>query len=360
MEFSRRDTKIMKGIAICLMICHHTFTFADRLNGVSFVSLFSLFGYQFATFFGHYSRVCLYIFTLLGGYGTYISAKKAEDLSVMTERHLKSLYTTYWKVFVLCVPLYFIAGLGPEEHPWADVVYGFLGMRFSFCQEWWFVVPYALLTIVFPLLLRLIDRRSASLFADSALILLFNAFLYYILPDIMALPLLVSLSESMLWDLFYATLKVMPSYLTGCVMAKYGLLSTVKEKYAGKPVYLALALVVFGATVYIHTYNWAQYDFINAALLVVCALIWLETKLGRLAGAVFEKLGEESTYMWLLHTVFAYHLCQKLVFAPKYSILIFLWLVILCYSASKLIRLFYGFLGAAYEKLSLKVKPHEI
>ena len=70
MEFTRRDTKIMKGIAICLMICHHTFTFADRLHGVGYVSLFSVFGYPFATFFGHFSRVCLYIFTLLGGYGT--------------------------------------------------------------------------------------------------------------------------------------------------------------------------------------------------------------------------------------------------------------------------------------------------
>lgn len=355
MEFTRRDTKIMKGIAICLMICHHTFTFADRLHGVSYVSLFSLFGYQFATFFGHFSRVCLYIFTLLGGYGTYISARKSEDLGAMTGRHLVSLYTTYWKVFVICIPLFFLAGLGPAEHPLADVVYSFLGMRFSFCQEWWFVVPYALLTITFPLLRRIIDRRTASPFMDFALILLFNAFLYYILPDIMALSVFVPLSESMLWDLSYATLKVLPSYLVGCVMAKYDLLSAVKRNFAGKPLWLLAALVIFGATVYIHTYNWTEYDFINGALVVVCALVWLETKPGRLVGTVLEKLGEESTYMWLLHTVFAYHLCQKLVFAPKYSILIFLWLVILCYAASKLIRLFYKLLGRAWTRLTARV-----
>ena len=158
MEFTRRDTKIMKGIAICLMICHHTFTFADRLHGVGYVSLFSVFGYPFATFFGHFSRVCLYIFTLLGGYGTYVSAKKNGDLTALTGRHLVSLYTTYWKVFAICVPLYFLAGLGPAEHPVQDVIYSFLGMRFSFCEEWWFVVPYALLTITFPFMQRVIDR----------------------------------------------------------------------------------------------------------------------------------------------------------------------------------------------------------
>ncbi len=351
MEFTRRDTKIMKGIAICLMICHHTFTFADRLHGVGYVSLFSVFGYPFATFFGHFSRVCLYIFTLLGGYGTYVSAKKNGDLTALTGRHLVGLYTTYWKVFAICVPLYFLAGLGPAEHPVQDVIYSFLGMRFSFCEEWWFVVPYALLTITFPFMQRVIDRKNASPFADFALILLINAFIYYVLPELCELPVFAPLAASMLWDLSYATLTVLPSYLVGCVFAKYGLLSAVKRELAGRPVWVLAAIAVFGATVYIHTYNWVQYDFINAALVVVCALIVLPLRIARPAAWVLEKLGEESTYMWLLHTVLAYHLAQRLVFLPKYSILIFIWLVALCYAGAKLIRLFYAALGRIYARL---------
>lgn len=353
MEFSRRDTKIMKGIAICLMICHHTFTFADRLHGVGYVSLFSVFGYQFATYFGHFSRVCLYIFTLLGGYGTYISARQSHDLAAMTGRHLASLYKTYWQVFAICVPLYFIAGLAPTEHPAQDVIYAFLGMRFCFCEEWWFVVPYALLTICFPLMLCIIDRKNAEPFADFALILLFNAFLYYLLPQILALPVFLPLSGSMLWALTYSTLKVVPSYLVGCVLAKYDLLSAAKRRFAKNGwLYTLLAVPVFGAAVYIHTYNWAQYDFINAAVVVICALAALETAPGRLCGRVLEKLGEESTYMWLLHTVLAYHLAQRLVFMPKYSILIFIWLTALCYAGAKAIRLIYGALGRLYSRLA--------
>ena len=351
MEFSRRDTKIMKGIAICLMICHHTFTFADRLHGVSYVSLFSLFGYQFATYFGHFARVCLYIFTLLGGYGTYISAKKTDDLAAMTGRHLANLYTTYWKVFVIAVPLYFLAGLGPTEHAAQDVIYSFLGMRFSFCEEWWFVVPYALLTICFPLMQRVIDRKNAYPFMDFTLIIVINAVIYYIIPKLETISIFVPLSESMLWDLSYATLTVLPSYLVGCVLAKYDLLSAVKRRFTGHLSYVVAAIIIMGCAVYIHTYNWEYYDFINATVVVICALILLQTKLGRIPAWILEKLGEESTYMWLLHTVLAYHLCQPLVFAPKYSILIFIWLVLLCYVGAKIIRIFWKYVGVLTTKI---------
>lgn len=352
MEFSRSDTKMMKGIAICLMICHHTFTFANRLNGVSYVSLFSIFGYQFATFFGHFSRICLYIFTLLGGYGTYKSyEKKPNALPEMAGKHLWNLYTTYWKVFVICVPLYFLAGLGPVEHPVQDVIYSFLGMRFSFCEEWWFVVPYALLTITFPFMVRVIDRKNATLFVDFALIVGINAAIYYIIPPLETLPLFTALSESMLWDLTYSTLTVLPSYLVGCVMAKYDLLSMIKQRCAGKLVWCVVAVCAFLCAFYIHTYNWVQYDFINAAVVICAALIVLETPIGKPVGFVLEKLGEESTYMWLLHTVLAYHLAQKLVFAPKYSILIFIWLVALCYIGAKLIKLLYSGLNRLYARI---------
>lgn len=344
----------MKGVAILLMICHHTFTFADRLNGVSYVSLFSLFGYPFAAYFGHFCRVCLYIFTLLGGYGAYISAKKTDDLAAMTQKHLVSLYTSYWKIFVICVPLYFLAGLGPREHAVQDVVYSFLGMRFSFCQEWWFVLPFALLTITFPFVQRLIDRKNASPFVDCVLILLLNAFIFYLLPRIMALPLLAPLSETMLWALTKATLGVLPSYMLGCVFAKYGVLSAVKERFGGRPLCCAAAIVVLGATVYMHTFNWECYDFINAALVVLAVLILLQLKFMRLPALVLEKLGEEWLSMWLLHTVLAYHLAQKLVYAPRFAPLIFVWLVVLSYALARLIRLFYSLLSRAYAKLGAR------
>lgn len=39
--------------------------------------------------------------------------------------------------------------------------------------------------------------------------------------------------------------------------------------------------------------------------------------------------GEHSTYIWLTHTFFAYYYFQNLILLPRYSVLIYLWLVVI-------------------------------
>ena len=46
--------------------------------------------------------------------------------------------------------------------------------------------------------------------------------------------------------------------------------------------------------------------------------------------------------MWLIHALLCYHWCQKLIYAPKYAPLIFLWLLALSYAAARLVRLLYS------------------
>ena len=77
----------------------------------------------------------------------------------------------------------------------------------------------------------------------------------------------------------------------------------------------------------------------------MCLTVLLLTKPMALAGRVLAKLGEESAIMWLVHTFLCYYWLQRLVYAPKYAVLIFLWLVALSYGFARLIRLLYSALG---------------
>ena len=52
-------------------------------------------------------------------------------------------------------------------------------------------------------------------------------------------------------------------------------------------------------------------------------------------------LSKHSTNMWLVHMFFYMILFKDLVYAPKYPILIFVWLVVLCLGASYIINLIY-------------------
>ena len=69
---------------------------------------------------------------------------------------------------------------------------------------------------------------------------------------------------------------------------------------------------------------------------------------------LLDYLGNHSTNLWLTHTFFYMIFFKKVLFTPKYSFLIFTWLVILCLIASYLINLIYNTLiGLLYKNISI-------
>lgn len=98
-EFSRSDTKAIKGIAVILMLFHHLAGFPSRVP-VGFTGFESLWtGFVSDGYLQHFaqaSSICVSIFFFLGGYGLYIRWKSSK-LSVSGS--IIDLYKSYWKVF---------------------------------------------------------------------------------------------------------------------------------------------------------------------------------------------------------------------------------------------------------------------
>lgn len=104
MEFTKEDTKVVKGFAILLMLMHHLWGFPDRIPGDGLLYSFHIFGRSSIQYLGMFGKICVSIFFFIGGYGIYKSAQtQAFDLV----GKLKRLYISYWKVFVIFVPLTF-------------------------------------------------------------------------------------------------------------------------------------------------------------------------------------------------------------------------------------------------------------
>lgn len=352
-EFSKRDTAIIKGIGICLMLCHHLFTFPERLIDVGFISVPFLNGMTLAGALGQFGKICVALFTLLSGYGTYISLHRAKDDTRFVTRHLKNLYLAYWKVFLVVVPISLAVGSVHSENLAADMVYSFFALRLTFCNEWWFVVPFAVLVALSPLTRRLIDERVSSFSSGFLFLVAFNAAIYYLINPLMQSELMSALSRSVFWAFFYSALTLWPAFALGGLLARFDVLSVVKSRCGARTGWVIAALAACGALIYIHPFNWVAYDFINAAVFLCCMIILLSTALGRFVAPVFEKLGAESTSMWLIHTLLCYQWCQKAIFAPRYAFLIFLWLLILSYIAARLLRLLWGFVSRAAANFAL-------
>lgn len=352
-EFTKLDTSVMKGVAVSLMIAHHLFTFPERLVDVGYISVPFINGMTLAACLGQFGKICVSVFTLLSGYGTYLSLSRARNDAAVTLRHIRSLYISYWKVFLIAVPISLVLSRSFGEGTAINVIYSFLGIRLAYCSEWWFIIPFAVLIILAPYTKRFIDRPSSTFASRFLWILAANAALYYVLNPFMKTPLMSKLYESVFWAFFSSALTLWPAYALGCLFARFNVLVFVKAHCRKAPAVWALcALVGICALVYIHPFNWLAYDYLNGALFLACMLVLFSSRVGRFVAPVFDRLGRESTSMWLIHTLLCYHWCQRLVFAPRYAFLIFLLLLIMSYLAARLIRLLWRGVSAATTRLA--------
>ena len=350
MKFTRDDTKVIKGIAICLMLCHHLFAYPTRvIEPNTFVSFFSFGETTLATYLGQFSMICMPLFLFMGGYGTYISASKTDDMNAFVIGKITGLYKLVWQVFLLSLPfsVFFHRNMGSTLT--RSVIYNFLTLDCSFNEEWWFILPYAVMIALFPTVRRFVDRKNATLAGSFVFIVLYSLFLNYFYPALLEYPFFSTFRGSQFQHRLKEVLQVFPAFYLGCVFAKYGLLDKLKEKLGGRAIWCAVSLVVMAGLFYIHLYNKDKYDFLNAAVFVCCLTVWLPVGFMKYPLKLLKALGEESTFMWLTHTFFCYYWCQRLVYAPKYAVLIFLWLLVLSFLAAKLIRVIWKYVGILFQ-----------
>ena len=355
MEFTRHDTKIIKGIAICLMLYHHLFAFPERVTEGTFVSLWYFNETNLSVCLGAFGRICVALFTFLSGYGIYRSSLSGEDSAALAARHIKSLYKTYWMVFFVCLPVIVYRNLRYRRSLMIyETVCNFLGLSFSFNGEWWFVLPFAVLLVLFPAIKRFAERRHAGLCLDLFIVLVINAVIVCIIPYVMTLNLFADFSSTVFWSRTKEVLEILPAFLTGVIFARWDVLSRVKAKLGGRLLWCAAAIAGMCAIFLVRAHVPKHYDFVNAAAFIMCLTVLLPTKPMALAGRVLQKLGEESAIMWLVHTFLCYYWLQRLIYAPKYSPLIFLWLTALSYGFAKLIRLLWKWVGRLVRRFAAK------
>ena len=354
MEFTRKDTKILKGVAICFMLYHHLFAFPERVMAGSFVSLYYFGDTNLSVCLGAFGRICVPMFTFLSGYGCYMAAARTDDMAGLVRRRLWGHYKTFWMVFFVCLPGLIYTHRAMRSTLLYELIYHSLGLHTSFNDEWWFVLPFALLLVLFPAVKRFLERPRAALYTDLFLLVVLNTVIVYVIPAAVEAPVFSDAAQTTFWKHTEELLEILPAYITGCIFARYDILSRVKARFGGRLLPCLAALAMMIAVFFIRSVNRDYYDFINAAVFILALTVLLPLKSAQWLGRVFEKLGEESTFMWLTHTLLCYHWCQKLVYAPKFAPLILVWLVVLSYASARLIRLFYSLLSLTYAKLTAR------
>lgn len=300
MDINKNMTLYLKGIAILLMLFHHLFAFPERMPDAVLFDV-SWIEQKVAEF----GKICVYMFLFLSGYG-FSKSKHPNYRKILNK--LWRFYLLFWLVF-LPTALYFHLNEIYTLESTKLILLNMLGIRSDIISEWWFIEPYAILILLVPLVAKL---------KNSPLLLLFLSALGFVLAVIL-IHFKVDTNEIAV----ALTLLIQPAFIGGYLA---GLPKSTKLMALPYVKRIMIAASFVGLPL-LMLYNYDGLFLIPFAPFFIYLLILLERILPTLSVKCIAYCGQHSTFMWLTHSIYCYHLVPELIYAFDNKFLIFILLV---------------------------------
>ncbi|MEG0236524.1 acyltransferase family protein [Cetobacterium sp.] len=307
---TKNKSKVLKFIGVLLMINLHLFAFPERIKPYTYKSLFLLKEIPIEYFLAKGSGIAAQIFLFMSGYGMYIQGKM--DYKSMLIR-IKNIYLEYWLIFIVFIPLgYYLKVYKFEEK---EFFLNFFALKTTYNGEWWFLKVYILQILMYPILVYCIDKKSKLMLGIGVLL----TFLGMILNKLCQLKGIENIGLSVITN----TLICYYPFICGIYVAKNKIFTKFSKLKINNKICLFL---VIGLIIIIQNIKYINYI---ANLFLVPLFIYLLGGLNVEKSKLFLKLSKYTTGIWLVHSFFCYYYFKEIIFMPKYSILIFIWNIVL-------------------------------
>ncbi|AUT00536.1 hypothetical protein CLI64_09115 [Nostoc sp. CENA543] len=313
MQFTKEQTNIAKGVAICLMFVHHLFTYNNRLlNGNSYIPLIPFFNAE--VYIGSFGNICVSMFLFLSGYGMFLGYLRSEKkLLKYSIEKVKNFYLTYWLYFLIFIPIgiFFF----PKVNIWDSeqlrylpqpriFLENFVGWSSTYNGEWWFVWTFVIsILFLFPLYMILVDR-------NITLVAFVSIFLW-------------SLSSQVNPYEHLGFIYWQPSFALGIICAKLKFFSSYLIKDFDKTGWIWIFAWLLLCFILRFKFGGHRYDFIIVPFFIYfsCRAVAILS-----LSKLIAYLGKYSFPLWLTHSFFCYYYFQDIVYCPKWSPCIFILL----------------------------------
>lgn len=351
--FTKKDTALVKGVAIIMMMFHHSFWDKDIVKAFHVTPQILSFG-QLITL-GKFCKLCVALFVFLSAYGMTISLKRInpelrftrEQITGYLKRRYFNLMKGWLFVFAFCeIYAWFYEQLQTDrygDHLVQSIVYFIidgLGLADLFgtpllVRTWWYMSLATVIIAIFPLLVMLYRKVGTIGFLIFAVV-------FPRVIDIQYEPL-------MTWFLVIAM---------GIVFADKNLLARMREFNIVKNRYfdklIKLVVCVYGLYVCIHVREYSDVDFfyeLRHGLMCIYLIYMINEFISpiKYLNSFLRFVGKYSMDMFLIHTFIRGIFYQDFIYGFKYPLLIMLVLFSLALGVSILIELVKRLCG--YNKL---------
>jgi surface polysaccharide O-acyltransferase-like enzyme len=355
-EISKNDTKVLKGIAIMLMLLLHLFA-RKEVNGL-YEALPTLNGVPFLYYLVLLGDDCRPIYLFLSGYAFYIIVNKQNDsILIKNLKRIVKLMINYWIVFLLFVPLAFVIGKTDRfsNINQNELFLNILGFSNSYNGAWWFLKIYIIIVLFSPILINLVKKFNY-------LTLIFISGTIYFLSYIQRFKEIIAFGDNEVVLMIINTLVLLGtsqfSFMIGSIFAKEKVYSKIHQRFHNIKYKNFLCIVGIFSLIVIHTFiESAIIAPLNGIMFII--FFTLMNKSNPIKNTL-TFLSNHSTNIWLTHMFFYMTIFPELTFAPKYPVLIYIWLLALCIVSSYLIKSIYDpIISLLDKKKMIKTKENK-
>lgn len=338
--FTKEHTKIAKGIAILFMVYHHLFVIPERLNN-NYISVINLLGYNFQSILANFAKICVCIFVFCSGIGLYYSLIELNSLRDMYKKvlvHGLKLMMNYWIILLFVIPIG--CGLNFFSINYLEGIFQLFTASYGSVAEWWFIKQYIALLILAPIVVRLFHNTKPIIKIIPIIIIVITFVLHRICTQY------TFLNQGIFYYLFDLiqyiwNIDCVLAFFVGVLCARNNLIHHY-QKYKGCDRWIVCLFSVVIAIIirvfFSNTPTSMNFDFIVVPLFVLpLVTVLYNTKIGK----ILSFFGTHSTNIWLTHTFWCYYFGQAIILLPRYSILIYIWLLFLSLLSSYIINLLY-------------------
>ena len=336
MELSKKETNIIKGLAALFLVFLHLFNTREYTGNIQSILLIK--GVPVEYYISLVTGSCVSMYLFCSGYGLSMISKNKDICIKDNLTRILKLLINYWITLIVFVVIGHL--LGNENYPGSlkEFLMNFFLISKSYNGAWWFLQTYVILVLTSKSIINLVKKNNSIAIFITSGVLYFVAFLQsvkgiFIIGDNEFMQIL----SNMLFNF----LNCQFSFIVGILFVKESIISRIrlildKKKYA-QLLPILLTLIILAMNIIIE--NWVIGP-ITAILVIITISI---TKINKSIQNFLIYISSHSTNIWLTHMFFYMVFFKKLVYAPKLSILIFSWLILLCIGTSYLINYIYKF-----------------
>lgn len=309
-----QDSLYIYGIAILMMVWHHFFGFPERFEGdLQYIG--GSIEYIIELYLGYFGRLCIAMYAFISGYGMMAKSMQKnleflDDIKLSIKQILK-FFVRYWIVLIIFVPIGFKLGVlkfKPEEF-----IKNFIGKSCSYNAEWWYVLYYVKMLIMYPFVKLLMNKLN-------------------FIKESKCIVFVVVLLLGIINTVFKGNYTYYLCFLFGMLIYENRLYEKVSIKLCRDRFYsIIISVICIIFSVIIRTISSFNIDaFLVVIYIFGCLQILKTMKNSKVIRRVLQFLGRYSIYIWLIHTFFLYYYFQSEFMQLKYAILIYIVIICVC------------------------------